>query len=555
MEFVREIKFAIEVHNAWGAEIESNWLKENKYFSHESEFKENGFAIFSILDIEALKLERFFINGLTCEFLLDDCSPEFIKTDLTNKDIVKINEQNIYFYPPDLDVQAHLVKILGRLENQIEMQIGCKWRVANVRAWKARANSKFGPNAWHVDGGSFFMRKLMIYPNKPNQQNGTFEFYDRNSKLQLLNCEGAVAVLFDSSTLLHRGSPSQLNDRPVIEITIIPSVVNDTSLCFSGQNARYLSKLPKRIIKKLSPKSVITSSTVAKDKRSITYLLHRFFLKAKRYLSNFLKFSFIRRHSKNKLPVNLLSNLNIGGGPNFKSPEWVNLDGALSQENPYPFSFSESCTFPIPSGTVNTVYSSHCLEHLNDCTVNRVLSEVRRVLMKSGKFVLKLPDFEETLRSWADSNADFFAKWGIEDLTQAWEANSVEDTLTNRASMIFCGYWNQSYGDHFSKKLTHKLDAYHGPAILNRECVDNLFATLSCHQISKYLVDFVNKNNKYHTFNHQNAWSKVELSDLLRMNGFNIESFDTNEICEKYSDIPGIEDMKDISIYCVATLK
>ena len=554
MEFVHDEKLAIEVHNFWGAEIESEWLKENKYFSHESTFKDNGFTVFSISDIEALNLDGFFSDELTCKFLLDDCSPDFIKTSLTDKDIVRINEQNIYFYPPDLEAQVHLVRILERIENEIEMQIGCKWRVANVRAWKARANAKFGPNAWHVDGGSFFMRKLMIYPNKPNQQNGTLEFYDRKSKLHLLNCEGAVAVLIDSAVLLHRGSPSQLKDRPVIEITIIPSVASDMSLCFSGQNARHLCKLPKSIITKLNPTSIKTSLTVADDKKSFTYLLHKFFVKVKRHVFTFIKSAIFRGHSKTKLPVNLLSNLNIGGGPFFKSPGWVNLDGALSQENPYPFLFSKSCTFPIPSGVVNTVYSSHCLEHLDDSSVNRILWEVKRVLNKSGKFVLKLPDFEETLRSWADGNAGYFTKWGIEDLTKVWEANGVEDTITNRASMIFCGYWNQAYGDHFSKKLTHKLDAYHGPAIIKKEFADNLLETLSCHQISRRLVDFVNNSNENHTFNHQNAWSKVELSDLLRMNGFHIESFDANEICEKYSAIPGIGDMRDISIYCVASL-
>lgn len=555
MEFIHDEKFAIEVHNAWGAEIESDWLSSNKYFLHESTFKNNGFAVFPISDIEALNLDGFFSGELTCKFLLDDCSPDFIKTSLTDEDIVKINEQNIYFCPPALDVQANLIQILESLEQEIEMQIGSKWRVANVRAWKARTNSKFGPNAWHVDGGSFFMRKLMIYPNKPNQQNGTLEFYDRNSKLHLLNSEEPVAVLIDSAVLLHRGSPSQFNDRPVIEITIVPSVVNDVSLSFSGQNARYLSKLPQSIIAKLSPEPKTTISTVTDDKKSLIALSNHFFFKVKKCLSINIKNVFFRRHSKINLPVNLLSNLNIGGGPFFKCPGWVNLDGASSQENPYPFSFSQSCTFPIPSGIVNTVYSSHCLEHLNDSTVNRVLWEVKRVLKKSGKLVLKLPDFEETLRSWAADNKDYFTKWGIEDLIKLWEANGVEDTLTNRASMIFCGYWNQAYGDHFSEKLTYKLAAYHGPAILKKEYVENLLATLSCHQISKCLVDFVNSDNKHHTFNHQNAWSKVELSGLLSMNGFNIESFDTNEICEKYRDIPGIEDMKDISIYCIASLK
>jgi UDP-N-acetylglucosamine--N-acetylmuramyl-(pentapeptide) pyrophosphoryl-undecaprenol N-acetylglucosamine transferase len=29
MEFIHDEKFAIEVHNAWGAEIESDWLSSN----------------------------------------------------------------------------------------------------------------------------------------------------------------------------------------------------------------------------------------------------------------------------------------------------------------------------------------------------------------------------------------------------------------------------------------------------------------------------------------------------------------------------------------------
>ena len=66
-------------------------------------------------------------------------------------------------------------------------------------------------------------------------------------------------------------------------------------------------------------------------------------------------------------------------------------------------------------------------------------------------------------------------------------------------------------------------------------------------------MQFVRGSEPSPTFNHQNAWGREELGQLLASNGFVVESFDAGALCSRYSSVPGILEMKEISVYCVAS--
>lgn len=219
-------------------------------------------------------------------------------------------------------------------------------------------------------------------------------------------------------------------------------------------------------------------------------------------------------------------NLNLGGG-SFSYPGWLNLDASTG------FNFTKDCVFPIGSAPV--IYSSHCLEHLDDETVDRVLSECRRVC--EGQLVLKLPDFEDVLRRRAAGDHDYFKQWGMDGLTHMW----AEDTINARASMIFCGYWNDAYGHEFTgPRRPHAFSAYHGPV-----GVPAVWSTP--HQIAEDLKSCAPEGA---IFNHQNAWSRAELTNLLDKHDFDVLSMDAEDICQM--PIPTINDMKAISMYVYA---
>src|SRR5712664_3590316 len=101
--------------------------------------------------------------------------------------------------------------------------------------------------------------------------------------------------------------------------------------------------------------------------------------------------------------------VNLGGGPMFAAIGWRNLDSARTITNRRPFTFSPECTFPLAVESTTTVYASHVLEHLDDTTVARVLSECRRVLRADGRLVIKLPDFDRLLAAWLLRDQGFFS--------------------------------------------------------------------------------------------------------------------------------------------------
>ena len=238
-------------------------------------------------------------------------------------------------------------------------------------------------------------------------------------------------------------------------------------------------------------------------------------------------------------------NISIGGGANYHHAGWKNFDAAPGPLNPWPVAFTPKTTFPVPNAWARTVYSSHCLEHLDDATVSRVLTEARRMLRPDGALVLKLPDFEQVLERWRAGDEAYFDQWGMQDVIPTWKNMGVEATIDAKAAMIFCGWWNDAYGDEFGKRTPDALGAYHGPLMSSMS--DNF----TPHVLARLMRQSANLFSPVH-FNHQNAWSRAELAALIEAHGFNVISMDEIEICEKYADIPGLHEQCNISMYAVA---
>jgi SAM-dependent methyltransferase len=200
------------------------------------------------------------------------------------------------------------------------------------------------------------------------------------------------------------------------------------------------------------------------------------------------------------------------------------------------------------------VYSSHCLEHLDDDTVAQVLSEARRVIAPDGKLVVKLPDFDLVLEKWNAGNRDYFFgepdSWAFRKVVPTWKNRGIADSVDARASYIFCGFWNRSYGDHFSdQRRPDRIGAYNGPLPRISELAGTLMELASPHEIARVLRETILRDDKDVTFNHQNAWGKQEFADLLARFGFAIVSTNTDDIVAENADIPDIEAMKSISRY------
>ena len=112
--------------------------------------------------------------------------------------------------------------------------------------------------------------------------------------------------------------------------------------------------------------------------------------------------------------------VNIGGGPNFDHWHCRNLEAVPSDSNPNPVRFTPDSDFPLADDSVELVYSSHCLEHLDDPTVARALSEARRILRPDGALLIKLLDFDLVLDDWRRQNPSLISApvWNIDRCCQ-----------------------------------------------------------------------------------------------------------------------------------------
>jgi hypothetical protein len=128
--------------------------------------------------------------------------------------------------------------IVACMVPELESQMALSWSVVNVRAWSVRPGASVGPNAWHMDGFSHYVRKLMFYLNAPCPDNGTIEIATRNGTVVIVDAAKPACILLDSAVLAHRGRPAPDKERPVIELTLIPAMQTSTKCIWAGQNAR-----------------------------------------------------------------------------------------------------------------------------------------------------------------------------------------------------------------------------------------------------------------------------------------------------------------------------
>lgn len=79
--------------------------------------------------------------------------------------------------------------------------------------------------------------------------------------------------------------------------------------------------------------------------------------------------------------------LEIGSGP-VRRQGWISLDHCRGAD----LVWDLRKMLPIPSNTMDAVYASHVLEHFSFRDLNRLLSEIHRVLRPGGEFFIAVPD-------------------------------------------------------------------------------------------------------------------------------------------------------------------
>jgi len=172
--------------------------------------------------------------------LMNEVAGDLVSGYFTNANIGKSEEgysENFRFF--DLRSESKRIqKVYNHLAQEITACLGHGFRIANMNCWGMTPESAgFGANAWHTDGFPPGMYKLLIYLTPPSKEEGTSEIKFSDGTSTMVEGPAGTWLLFNATTLIHRGLPSLSGERIIINSTIIPAFKNHTRPFFAGQAA------------------------------------------------------------------------------------------------------------------------------------------------------------------------------------------------------------------------------------------------------------------------------------------------------------------------------
>jgi predicted SAM-dependent methyltransferase len=233
--------------------------------------------------------------------------------------------------------------------------------------------------------------------------------------------------------------------------------------------------------------------------------------------------------------------VNIGGGRDFNCSTWLNLDSGPGGTFGLRFDLEQNQAIPVLDRSIQLVYSSHALEHLSDKAARRVLDESYRILDDGGELLVQIPNFDLGLDLWLKDDVSMVEALLVHDITPTWKNRGVEISVDNMCSTLFCAFWNKSYGNHYGGNRNIHGNAYFGPPQIS-ETEFHSIKGMSPHSIAAILCDRAMNQEDLSdiTFNHRNAWSVHEFTELLAKSRFKVTSLDSVELAARFGWIPNI---------------
>ena len=399
-----------------------------------------------------------------------------------------------------------LAQIHKEVRASFATDIGSPFVIVNSRMWITHPNSeKQGPNAFHVDEFLPGHLKCMIYISPLDAEHGFFQIKTDSGVQSINNHPSGTAILFKNSDITHAGIPGTKFPRISIEITLMRATVDYPQAWTGNFYGRHL--IEPTIFHHIEEQEGTTCVPI---------------------------------QEWNICKISSGLKVNIGSGKRDWN-DWLCFD-ELDDKGVSKIHFEPSVVFPVADKSVSLFYSSHCFEHLDDATLQKILVEMNRMGASNSLFVLKIPDFDYFLEQYRAGSSTLMNDKGTESVLWTWEGRT-EDVVLNRVAMMFCGYWNKAYGDHFSEEIKTSQNAYHGPPIVPLEKLKEIFDTYSPREIAKKLRDFAKSDPEFHRFNHQNAWGRSEMKQFLRENGFRLITTNTQLIVQRFRcEIPDLDD-------------
>ena len=186
--------------------------------------------------------------------------------------------------------------------------------------------------------------------------------------------------------------------------------------------------------------------------------------------------------------------LNLGGGRWYR-PRWENID---QLDDPHfvdhRIDLRENPRLPVEDACTELVYSSHCLEHVEDHVAALVLADCHRAMIPGGTIRIAVPDMDKAFSAYRSRDHSFFDYGGV---------TCPGDSLEEKLVCFFASYVAADYRG--------------GPKVPVAE-IQAAIGGMHDHDFCRWCVSRIPAHAT--NLGHVNAYDFAKLRDLLDAAGF-----------------------------------
>lgn len=114
----------------------------------------------------------------------------------------------------------------------------------------------------------------------------------------------------------------------------------------------------------------------------------------------------IQKINREQEKIDYPCKINIGAG-RWEKPGWLTVDCYMEAD--IQVDLRKNTPLPIADGVVEKIFSSHCIEHIEDTHLEHMLKEAHRVMKPGAVMRLSCPDADEALQAYKNGNINWYS--------------------------------------------------------------------------------------------------------------------------------------------------
>lgn len=160
---------------------------------------------------------------------------------------------------------------------------------------------------------------------------------------------------------------------------------------------------------------------------------------------------------------------------------------------------------PFKDGSVKLIYTSHTIEHIQQAALDKLLSEIYRILYPGGILRIVTPDMDKAINAYKHKDWNFF------ELYRKSLSVRVDKGLLSPESLEMHNLFVQYFASY-----SGRVDTAGGP-ILEKETVDRYLRRMDKYEFARWCVSQLEPGR---VCAHVNAFDYSKLENMLTKAGF-----------------------------------